>query len=176
MNQSGSASKMSASVSKMSASRGSRGKHSEDKLKESIGKSSSKKSIPPQQPLVEDPEEDENSLERDEAEDYSNEFISESIPSGSISEKTNMKSASALQQKASEIEESGYSDNFEVGASIGQSANVKKDLVQSHKSEIEEVLEEEDINNESSNAARSPTGDQEASEERSAPSPPLDHY
>lgn len=47
--------------------------------------------------------------------------------------------------------------------------------MQSHKSEIEEVLEEEDMVNESSQA-RSPSGsgEQEASaDDRSAPSPPL---
>lgn len=68
-------------------------------------------------------DEDEDSLERDEdeiQESYSNEFIEESIASASLSEKTNLKSKQALQSKAADIEESGYSEAFEE-SSIGQS-------------------------------------------------------
>jgi len=52
--------------------------------------------------------------------DYSNEFISESIPSASLSRSDKAKplSAKALQQKAADIEESGYTEVFE-DVSIG---------------------------------------------------------
>lgn len=88
------------------------GKHSRKSLQESDRKSSARQD-----------EDDENSLERDEEdiqESYSNEFIDESIASASLSEKTNLKSAKALQSKAADIEESGYSEAFDE-ASIGQS-------------------------------------------------------
>lgn len=68
-------------------------------------------------------DEDEDSLERDEdeiQESYSNEFIEESIASASLSEKAHLKSKQALQSKAADIEESGYSEAFE-DSSIGQS-------------------------------------------------------
>jgi hypothetical protein len=55
-------------------------------------------------------DDDNNSLDRDEDDNYSNDFISESIPSGSMvsSSKTMLQSVKALQQKAAEIEDSGY--------------------------------------------------------------------
>ena len=67
---------------------------------------------------------------RDEEEepDYSqDDFVSESIHSESFSESKNLQSVQALKNKAADIEESGYTDNFdEASQGISQSANALK--------------------------------------------------
>lgn len=93
-------------------------------------------------------DQDADSLSRDEDVDYSNEFISESIPSASLSRSDKAKplSAKALQQKAADIEESGYTEVFE-DVSIGQSQSnqFKKQLDKAGASvKIDTVNEEED--------------------------------
>lgn len=93
-------------------------------------------------PSVKDDEE--NSLERDES-NYSNDFISESIASGSLdqgSSKQNLHSVKALQDKAAEIEESGYTEDF--SQSYAPSASTKKQRPDGQKETIGEVEDEED--------------------------------
>ena len=75
-----------------------------------------------------------DSFERDEEVDYSEDFIGESLPSGSKasrSDKGGLHSANALKAKAADIEESGYTDMFEdvsIGQSQGQSNRLRGSL------------------------------------------------
>jgi len=89
----------------------------------------------------------EDSLERDDDVDYSNDFVSESLPSGSMVTSDNMQqSAMALQQKAAEIEESGYTDVFEdVSMGASMSAKPKRAAPTSSKPKKIETVDEEEV-------------------------------
>ena len=90
-----------------------------------MSKSKGKKDkIPEVNVKNEDESEDVNSRE-DDIDEYSNDFVSESIHSESLrSEKGYLQSAQGLKNKAQNIEESGYSEAFE-DISIGQSHSKK---------------------------------------------------
>jgi hypothetical protein len=137
-----------------------------------------------------------DSFERDEEVDYSEDFIGESLPSGSKasrSDKAGLHSAKALQQKAADIEGSGYTDVFEdvsIGQSQGQSNRLRGSINGKGKvgAQIGVVDEEEDSGQASSHLksdgeGSSPQGrdssrlgsshvDQSGELRESAPSPP----
>jgi hypothetical protein len=123
-----------------------------------------------------------DSFERDEEVDYSEDFIGESLPSGSKasrSEKGGLHSAKALQQKAADIEGSGYTDVFE-DVSIGHSQGHSNRLRGSIKggkvaAQIGVVHEEEDSGQGSSHVRSNEESshvEQSGEIGESAPSPP----
>ena len=77
----------------------------------------------------EDESESDQSLERDSDEDideeYSNEFASKMSESIKSETREELQSMNKLKSKASEIEDSAYSEDFDVGVSLGQSASNK---------------------------------------------------